>query len=107
MITGTLPAFERSALEAYAIGTVHGIAGSAGVGLLLFAGIGDHGAATAALAAFALFTAISMAVASTGFGYALGRISAHRRLPSVALGLGTVGFVFGAWYALGTVPYVF
>lgn len=104
-----LPAFGRSALQAYAIGTMHGIAGSAGVGILMVAAIKDHGAAVAALAVFALFTVISMALASTGFGYALGASPARRRFPGIALGLGTFGLAFGAWYALGAlgaVPYV-
>ena len=47
-----------------------------------------------------------MAILSAGFGRALGGSAAVRLAPV----LGTVSFVFGAWYtlaALGLAPYVF
>jgi ABC-type nickel/cobalt efflux system permease component RcnA len=55
----------RSPLQAYGIGLLHGIGGSAGVGVLLLAAIQSHVLAVAALALFALFTAVSMAILST------------------------------------------
>jgi hypothetical protein len=63
-----------------------------------------------ALIVFALFTAISMALASTAFGYALSRGPVARRFAALAPALGGLGLGFGVWYALGAlqaVPYLF
>lgn len=100
----------RSALGAYGIGLVHGMGGSAGVGVLLLAAIPDHVEAIAALVVFAACTAVSMSVASTTFGYAITREPVLRRFIAVAPVLGAVSLAFGAWYALGAVnavPYAF
>jgi hypothetical protein len=100
----------RSPLQAYGIGLVHGMGGSAGVGVLLLAGIPQRGIALLALALFAACTALSMAIASTTFGYTLSRDSVAARLGTVAPALGALSLAFGAWYALGAVnalPYVF
>ena len=100
----------RTPLQAYGIGLVHGMGGSAGVGVLLLAAIPDHVEAIAALALFAFFTAVSMAFASSTFGYALTREPVLRRFATVAPALGAFSLVFGVWYALGAlnaVPYVF
>jgi hypothetical protein len=99
----------RSRSQAYGIGLVHGAGGSAGVGVLLLAGIPQHAEALAALGLFAFFTAVSMAVASTTFGFALSRGPVLRRYVSVAPAMGVLSFVFGLWYALGAlhaVPYI-
>ena len=66
-------------MQAYGIGLVHGMGGSAGVGVLLLAGIPDHGEAIAALVLFALAAAASMAALSSGFGYASARPGAAPR----------------------------
>src|SRR4051794_18655911 len=100
----------RTPLQAYGIGLVHGIGGSAGVGVLLLAAIPDRAEAIAALALFAAFTAVSMAIASTTFGYALSRGPVLRRFAQVAPALGVLSLVFGVWYSLGAlnaVPYLF
>ncbi len=100
----------RSPLQAYVIGLVHGIGGSAGVGVLLLAAIPDHVQGAAALVLFALFTAVSMGIASTSFGFALSREAVLRRFATVAPVLGALSLAFGAWYSLGAleaVPYVF
>lgn len=100
----------RSPLQAYGIGLVHGIGGSAGVGVLLLASIPDHLEAVAALGLFAAFTAVSMALASTSFGWVLSRGAVQRSFVSVAPALGALSLAFGVWYALGAVqavPYVF
>ena len=107
---GHAPRLGRSPLQAYGIGLVHGMGGSAGVGVLLLAAIPDHIEGLAALVILALFTAVSMAVASTAFGYTLARGPVVRRLATVAPVLGFVSLAFGAWYALGAmeaVPYYF
>jgi hypothetical protein len=100
----------RSPLQAYGIGLLHGVGGSAGVGILLLAAIPDHVEGAIALAVFAGFTAVSMALASTAFGYGISRGPVLRRFVAVAPALAMVSLAFGAWYALGAVdavPYVF
>jgi High-affinity nickel-transport protein len=99
----------RSGREAYGIGLVHGMGGTAGVGILLLSAISSHILALAALAIFALGTAVSMAVASTGLGLTLGG-PLHRSFERMAPALGFGSLAFGVWYALaaqGVVPYVF
>jgi hypothetical protein len=96
----------RKPAQAFAIGLVHGTGGSAGVGVLLLASIHSHEVAVAALAVFALCTALSMTLLSTGFGRALGAVSLHRLAPA----FGLLSLAFGAWYALGALdvaPYFF
>jgi high-affinity nickel permease len=99
----------RSRVQAYGIGLVHGMGGTAGVGLLLLATIPSHALALVALALFAFFTAVSMAALSTGWGAALGRAQVRRSFHLVAPALGLASLAFGIWYALGAqgvVPYM-
>jgi hypothetical protein len=96
----------RSPLQAYGIGLVHGMGGSAGVGVLLLAGIPDHVEAVVALGLFAAFTAVSMALASTSFGWVLSRGAVQRSFVAVAPALATLSLAFGVWYALGAVQAV-
>jgi high-affinity nickel permease len=100
----------RSPLQAYAIGLVHGMGGSAGVGILLLATIHNRGVAVGALAVFALFTAVSMSIMSTTFGMTLSSGPMRRSFNRVAPALGTASLLFGLWYALGALtitPYYF
>ena len=100
----------RSPIQAYGIGLVHGIGGSAGVGILLLATIHSHVLAVAALGLFAAFTAVSMALLSTGFGLTLSSERARRSFHRLAPALGCASLLFGIWYALGALqlaPYVF
>jgi ABC-type nickel/cobalt efflux system permease component RcnA len=100
----------RTTRTAYAIGLVHGMGGTAGVGLLLLAGIRNHELAVGALALFAFCTAVSMAVLSTGLGLTLGAARVRRSFQALAPALGVLSLAFGVWYALGAqqlVPYVF
>jgi high-affinity nickel permease len=99
----------RSARQAYGIGLVHGIGGSAGVGVLLLATIHDRALAVAALGVFAFFTAASMALVTMGWGVTLGRPAVQRSFDRMAPVLGVTSLAFGAWYALGALslaPYV-
>ena len=99
----------RTRLQAYGIGLVHGMGGSAGVGVLLLASIPDHAEALVALALFAVFTAVSMAMASTSFGFALSRGPVLRSYLTIVPALGVLSLAFGIWYSLGAldaVPYV-
>jgi high-affinity nickel permease len=100
----------RSPLQAYGIGLVHGLGGSAGVGILLLAAIHNRAVAVVALALFAFFTAVSMALLSTGFGLTLSSEPVRRSFNRIAPALGSVSLLFGIWYALGAfqvAPYVF
>lgn len=100
----------RSPLQAYGIGLVHGLGGSAGVGVLLLATIDNRVLAVTAMALFALFTAVSMAIVSAGFGSTLSGPRVTGSFHRVAPVLGVASLAFGAWYALGALelaPYVF
>ena len=90
----------RSRRQAYGLGLVHGAAGSAGVGVLLLAGIEDRGVALLALGVFALGTALSMAALSSGLGYLLGRSGVRGRLGRLVPALAAASLAFGVWYAL-------
>ena len=99
----------RTPWQAFAIGLVHGMGGTAGVGILVLATIQSRALAIAALVLFASCTALSMTMLSAGFGAALSRDRAHRLLDRVAPVLGVASLAFGVWYALGAqgvVPYV-
>ena len=98
----------RSPLQAFGIGLVHGIGGSAGVGVLLLATIPVQTEAVAALAVLTIGTALSMASMSSLFGYAITRGPVLRRTLALAPAMGFVTLAFGTWYALGAlgaVPY--
>ena len=104
------PRRARSPLQAYGIGLVHGMGGSAGVGVLLLASIHNREIAVAALGLFALCTALSMAALSTGLGFTLERGRVGRSSRTLAPVLGVLSLSFGVWYALGALqvaPYYF
>jgi len=104
------PRSARSAAQAYGIGLVHGMGGSAGVGILLLSSIGNKGAAVGALALFAGFTAVSMALLSTGIGATLGTARVRGCFHRIAPVLGVSSMAFGVWYALSALsfaPYYF
>jgi high-affinity nickel permease len=99
----------RTPWQAYAIGLVHGMGGTAGVGLLLLATIQSHALALVALALFAGCTALSMTVLSAGFGVALTAGAVRTSFQRVAPVLGIASLAFGIWYVLGAqglVPYM-
>lgn len=91
----------RSPRAAFGIGLVHGTGGSAGVGIVLIAGIDSGVAAGVALLLFAGGTALSMAAVSAAWGRVLVSGAVERRLASLAPVLGTAGLAFGCWYGLG------
>src|SRR5439155_10911086 len=74
----------RSPLQAYGIGLVHGMGGSAGVGVLLLGSIPNHLMAVVSLALFAFFTAVSMALISMGFGLTLASRAVRRSFHKLA-----------------------
>ena len=89
----------RSPWEAFAVGLVHGVGGSAAAGALLVAPIAQRGGALAVLLCFSLATAAAMALASAALGAALGGPAA-RRIEAWVPALGAGGLVFGVWYAV-------
>jgi len=89
----------RTRRAAFAIGLVHGMGGSAGVGLLVLASVRSTGLAVISLVLLAAFTAASMSVMSSGFGSMLASRSARASLGVVAPALGGASLVFGVWYA--------
>lgn len=100
----------RSPFGAFGIGLVHGMGGSAGVGLLLLAAIPDETVAVASLLLLALFTAVSMAVVTAGFGVTLSARRVVAASNAVVPALGALSLAFGIWYAAAAwslAPYPF
>jgi High-affinity nickel-transport protein len=100
----------RTPLGAFGIGLVHGMGGSAGVGLLLLAAIPDETVAVASLLLLALFTAVSMAVVTAGFGLTLTARPVVAASNAVVPALGALSLAFGIWYAAAAwslAPYPF
>jgi high-affinity nickel-transport protein len=100
----------RTRLGAFGIGLVHGMGGSAGVGILLVASIQSQALGVIALALLAIFTALSMTILSTGFGAALSTRRLQASFGTVAPAFGVVSFAFALWYgaaAWALAPYPF
>jgi ABC-type nickel/cobalt efflux system permease component RcnA len=96
----------RTPLGAFGVGLLHGVGGSAGIGILLVSTIDGRALALTGLAILAAFTALSMTLLTTGFGLTLAR----RPLGRLAPALGLASLTFGVWYALGAqgvLPYYF
>ena len=89
----------RTPLGALGIGLVHGIGGSAGVGVLLLAAIPSETAAVASLLLLAIFTAVSMSLVTAGFGLTLSARRVAAAANAVVPVLGTASLAFGLWYA--------
>ena len=103
-------AHARTPRQAFAVGLLHGVGGSAGVGAILLATIHNRALAVAGLVVLAAFTALSMTMLTTGLGAALARRPVQRSHARVIPVLGVVSLAFGAWYALGALelaPYYF
>jgi hypothetical protein len=100
----------RTRLGAFAIGLVHGVGGSAGVGVLLVASVDSAALAVGSLALLAVFTAVSMGALSSGFGLTLGSRPVQAAFAAVAPALGIASLTFGIWYATAAwslAPYPF
>jgi cytochrome c biogenesis protein CcdA len=100
----------RTRRGAFAIGLVHGVGGSASVGVLVLASVRSTGLAVLSLALLAGFTAVSMSVMSSGFGLMLASGPARASLGAVAPALGAASLLFGVWYATAAwelAPYPF
>jgi ABC-type nickel/cobalt efflux system permease component RcnA len=103
---GHAEALGRSPAAAFGIGLLHGAGGSAGAGVVVVAAVSARAGAVIALALFAAATACSMAICSTAFGAALTRPPVARRFAALAPALGTLGLLFGTWYALAALQSV-
>ena len=89
----------RTPLGALGIGLVHGIGGSAGVGILLLAAIPSETVAVASLVLLALFTAVSMSLVTVGFGLTLAARPVASAANAIVPALGVASLAFGLWYA--------
>jgi ABC-type nickel/cobalt efflux system permease component RcnA len=100
----------RTRLGAFGIGLVHGMGGSAGVGILLVAAIESTWLSVVALALLAVFTGVSMTLLTTGFGATLASRPVQAGFELLAPALGVASLAFGIWYgtaAWGLTPYPF
>lgn len=100
----------RTPAGAFGIGLVHGMGGSAGVGVLLLAAIPSRQLALVALVVLAMFTAVSMTLVTTGFGAALSARRVSGAVATAAPALALSSLAFGLWYAAAAwslAPYPF
>lgn len=100
----------RSALGAYGIGLMHGMGGSAGVSILIVASIESTALAVLSLVILAVFTAVSMTMVTTGYGFTLSSRPVRSTFNVMAPVLGVLSLSFGVWYAAAAwslAPYPF
>ena len=100
----------RTPAAAFGIGLVHGMGGSAGVGVLLLAAMPSRTLALVSLVVLALFTAVSTTIVTTGFGAVLSARRVTGALTTAAPALALSSLAFGVWYAAAAwslAPYPF
>jgi len=100
----------RTPAGALGVGLVHGMGGSAGVGLLLLAAIPSETIAVVSLLLLALFTAVSMTVVTVGFGLTLTARPVAAASNVLVPAFGALSLGFGFWYAAAAwslAPYPF
>jgi high-affinity nickel permease len=89
----------RSPRQAFAIGLLHGLAGTGAVVVLMIAALPSQLEAAAALAVFAPMSIISMAGITSAFAWILTRPVIEPVYRGVLIpALGAFGLVFGVWY---------
>lgn len=89
----------RSPQQAFAIGMLHGLAGTGAVVLLLLAAMPSQLEAAAALAVFAPMSIVSMALCTGAFAWLLTRPLIEPIYRTVLIpSLGLFGVMFGLWY---------
>jgi ABC-type nickel/cobalt efflux system permease component RcnA len=91
----------RTPRQAFAIGLVHGLAGSAGVAVLIVAAVPDRATAVAALLVMVAGTALSMSLVSAAIGRAFTAAAARRAFGRAVPALAGAACLFGVWYAAG------
>jgi high-affinity nickel permease len=100
----------RNRRGAFAIGLLHGMGGSGGVGVLVLASVRSTGLAVISLLLLAVSTAVSMSLLSSGLGSLLVSRPTRAAFGGVAPAFGGAGVVFGVWYATAAwslVPFPF
>ena len=89
----------RTPHQAFAIGFLHGLAGTGAVVVLLLAALPTQLEAALALAVFAPMTIVSMAACTTAFAWVLTRPVIEPVYRTVLIpALGAFGLMFGMWY---------
>ena len=90
----------RTPAQAFGIGTLHGLAGTGAVVVLLLAALPSALEAGLALAVFAPMSIVSMAACTTAFAWVLTRPIIEPVYRTVLIpSLGAFGLLFGLWYA--------
>jgi len=100
----------RTPAGAFGIGLVHGMGGSAGIGVLLLAAIPSETVAVASLVVLAFFTAVSMTIVTSGFGWTLSLRPVAGAVTASIPAIGLASLAFGLWYsaaAWSVIPYPF
>jgi hypothetical protein len=100
----------RTPQAALGIGLVHGMGGSAGVGVLLLAAIPSTTVAVASLVLLAAFTGVSMTILTSGFGATLASRPVSSAIVGTIPAIGIASLAFGFWYAAAAwslAPYPF
>lgn len=91
---------ERTRGQAFAIGVLHGLAGTGAVAVLLIAALPGRVEAAAALAVFAPMSVLSMSALTAVFAWLLTRSVVEPVYRAVLIPLlGALGLLFGLWYA--------
>lgn len=91
---------ERTRGEAFAIGILHGLAGTGAVAVLLVAALPGRVEAAAALAVFAPMSVLSMSALTAVFAWVLTRPIVEPLYRGVLIpALGALGLLFGLWHA--------
>jgi ABC-type nickel/cobalt efflux system permease component RcnA len=89
----------RTPAQAFGIGLVHGLAGSAGVAILIVAAVPNRTMAVAALLVMVVGTALSMSVLSAAIGRAFTAAGARRAFNRGVPALAGAACLFGVWYS--------
>jgi hypothetical protein len=89
----------RTPRQAFAIGVLHGLAGTGAVVVLLLSALPTRLDAALALAVFAPMTIVSMTACTTAFAWLLTRRLVEPVYRSVLIpAMGLFGVMFGVWY---------
>jgi high-affinity nickel-transport protein len=90
----------RVGLRAFAVGVVHGMAGTAALALLVLATLHTVAAAASYLVVFGLGTIAGMTAFTAAMAYPIARLARLRRLrEAMAAVSGVAAIAFGCWYA--------
>src|SRR5919197_2699621 len=93
----------RTPAQAFAIGLMHGLAGSGAAAVLIVAAVPERGLALLALILLALGTAVSMTALSSLVGTAFGAAARRRTFAGAVPALAAASLCFGIWYAVAAI----